>query len=265
MCELWDDLNEVYPRWRGEHGTAPHRICCTSGLSPLARGTFTAESPQRGIVRFIPAGAGNIELRSMYGLVQAVYPRWRGEHPLSVKTWLTTCGLSPLARGTCIPTSSSLMLSRFIPAGAGNIPDGGLKENDLVVYPRWRGEHAPASPMLQGTYGLSPLARGTCSGYEMFAALCGFIPAGAGNMIAYADFMTAMMVYPRWRGEHAHPPRDDGDLPRFIPAGAGNMRMNSVPWLMAMVYPRWRGEHGLQVAIFEEHDGLSPLARGTWN
>ncbi len=50
----------------------------------------------------------------------AVYPRWRGEHCGSVNGISGVSGLSPLARGTRFLGISYHLLSRFIPAGAGN-------------------------------------------------------------------------------------------------------------------------------------------------
>ncbi len=50
----------VYPRWRGEHLTILPVAESTTGLSPLARGTFRFVGSSSVDLRFIPAGAGNI-------------------------------------------------------------------------------------------------------------------------------------------------------------------------------------------------------------
>ncbi len=50
----------------------------------------------------------------------AVYPRWRGEHSLMRQLKPYHTGLSPLARGTPIRDSDLFLITRFIPAGAGN-------------------------------------------------------------------------------------------------------------------------------------------------
>ena len=73
-------MNPVYPRWRGEHELTARAPECSTGLSPLARGTrYQARAPPV-MGRFIPAGAGNTRARHFTGPDNAVYPRWRGEH-----------------------------------------------------------------------------------------------------------------------------------------------------------------------------------------
>ena len=69
----------VYPRWRGELQITNFRKSLGNGLSPLARGTHRGIQFRCGIVRFIPAGAGNSPVRAGSNPAQTVYPRWRGE------------------------------------------------------------------------------------------------------------------------------------------------------------------------------------------
>ncbi len=52
-------LFQVYPRWRGEHRFTALIASIPSGLSPLARGTRLLPLLHQGVLRFIPAGAGN--------------------------------------------------------------------------------------------------------------------------------------------------------------------------------------------------------------
>ena len=110
----------VYPRWRGEHAGIAGAMAISSGLSPLARGTRLGAPHRRRYPRFIPAGAGNTHQGEGWRRYQAVYPRWRGEHPSVVTSERNTAGLSPLARGTRLPDIIFLRRQRFIPAGAGN-------------------------------------------------------------------------------------------------------------------------------------------------
>ena len=71
--------------------------------------------------------------------IQAVYPRWRGEHQERIAVIPVTGGLSPLARGTPQGYMESGFIFRFIPAGAGNTGCSKAKKHEWPVYPRWRG------------------------------------------------------------------------------------------------------------------------------
>ena len=110
----------VYPRWRGEHVTHFVLMDGDTGLSPLARGTHEDQFYIMAKVRFIPAGAGNTITGMRVSRQNAVYPRWRGEHPESDVRIYPVPGLSPLARGTHNGIAARLYRGRFIPAGAGN-------------------------------------------------------------------------------------------------------------------------------------------------
>ncbi|OSL71071.1 hypothetical protein EAXG_03546 [Escherichia coli TA054] len=112
-----------------------------AGLSPLARGTRQAFYMGDGAQRFIPAGAGNTHYGHKTGILFTVYPRWRGEHPLTCNEERPMTGLSPLARGTHVPLPAIPAQSRFIPAGAGNTARRRQTPRRATVYPRWRGEH----------------------------------------------------------------------------------------------------------------------------
>ncbi|SSG93662.1 Domain of uncharacterised function (DUF2825) [Klebsiella pneumoniae] len=80
----------------------PTFAVCVTGLSPLARGTLQLDARMNLLTRFIPAGAGNTRRMIDEVKIQAVYPRWRGEHWSSNRIWNIQFGLSPLARGTLV-------------------------------------------------------------------------------------------------------------------------------------------------------------------
>ena len=151
------------------------------GLSPLARGTRNDISINNYNNRFIPAGAGNTKRRFFSLITPAVYPRWRGEHMVVDFFPAGFCGLSPLARGTHPVVRVGRMLSRFIPAGAGNTATEIQIKISITVYPRWRGEHESTFINISCTGGLSPLARGTHDEFFQDEVFRRFIPAGAGN------------------------------------------------------------------------------------
>ena len=176
-------MESVYPRWRGEHSRPRSTATDPIGLSPLARGTPGRLPRPRAHDRFIPAGAGNTGGAHVVPEHLAVYPRWRGEHGITISNVSQHLGLSPLARGTPAPPRAKQCRLRFIPAGAGNTSPQSLTGCCVSVYPRWRGEHPPLSPLTWCGYGLSPLARGTPALHCQLLQETRFIPAGAGNTL----------------------------------------------------------------------------------
>ena len=153
----------------------------------------------------------------------------------------------------------------------------------MVVYPHWRGELEPCQNGASFVPGLSPLPRGTRFAGRYHRAGKRFIPAGAGNSIAFICHQIGDTVYPRWRGElclmsdwrlatSGLSPLARGtrltilvrnNQRRFIPAGAGNSRSAAFPHASRSVYPRWRGELDRVERHSNRTNGLSPLARGT--
>ncbi len=154
------------------------------------------------LTRFIPAGAGNTRRMIDEVKIQAVYPRWRGEHRERLRSQCVLYGLSPLARGTPRTASQPVRPVRFIPAGAGNTARWLPTTGQPSVYPRWRGEHVLIAVVTVGICGLSPLARGTPHQNPPENAHPRFIPAGAGNTDFDVEKIRTSAVYPRWRGEH---------------------------------------------------------------
>ena len=233
------------------------------GLSPLARGTRWWRGQTEQSRRFIPAGAGNTLTYNTENHTLTVYPRWRGEHGHSPKQTQEVNGLSPLARGTPGFHLSKCWMWRFIPAGAGNTTPDIFATVVTPVYPRWRGEHLRYFYLVSRGTGLSPLARGTRIFYRRMSRGNRFIPAGAGNTSAAPANVSAVTVYPRWRGEHPRPSiiscasfglsplargthqeaDESARHARFIPAGAGNTQFHMSRRAGSSVYPRWRGEH----------------------
>ena len=277
------ETSTVYPRWRGEHPVGCVYGRHYRGLSPLARGTQIQLGKFDYASRFIPAGAGNTTKKASASPRNAVYPRWRGEHLCDRRPECYRDGLSPLARGTHDAVSYAVDFHRFIPAGAGNTGNSARRFCATAVYPRWRGEHRKNRFQFTRRNGLSPLARGTLNFGAIRTGTTRFIPAGAGNTMAWRLTFSARPVYPRWRGEHASARRNipahaglsplarGTHLPelsppnkfRFIPAGAGNTGFWPGLRRCRAVYPRWRGEHSRRNNRQRIAVGLSPLARGT--
>ena len=151
------------------------------GSSPRARGTRATVCRRRVSGRFIPACAGNARYRLRGQTKCPVHPRVRGERGISHVGGKKRIGSSPRARGTQAMRNQAVLLSRFIPACAGNAR-----------------EQIPGSRWLAGS---SPRARGTLLEAEFLPHSRRFIPACAGNAYQVSDSAAAPTVHPRVRGE----------------------------------------------------------------
>ena len=94
------------------------------GSSPRARGTLGHERAVAPRSRFIPASAGNTVREPPGAAARPVHPRERGEHVVTQFSPSTLYGSSPRARGTPVVNEVGVRNSRFIPASAGNTPNG---------------------------------------------------------------------------------------------------------------------------------------------
>ncbi len=110
----------VHPRAGGEHPSPNHCRSGVRGSSPRGRGTPGDHDDFPGPGRFIPARAGNTQLRSGARTSAAVHPRAGGEHPDKSRPRVRAIGSSPRGRGTPIHMAAAPGTQRFIPARAGN-------------------------------------------------------------------------------------------------------------------------------------------------
>ena len=204
---------------RGERDPRSSGYQIAPGSSPHARGTHrrTRNPPASG--RFIPACAGNANIRSSTSYPASVHPRMRGERPHVSLMPIIEGGSSPHARGTLTHELAEPFHNRFIPACAGNAWPSSPPPRCNTVHPRMRGERFTIRHQER------PDA-GSC----------------AGNAASYSARFLNMSVHPRMRGERFHPfcqpSRRPGSSPhargthqhghgahrhaRFIPACAGN-------------------------------------------
>ncbi len=172
-------------------------------------------------------------------------------------------GSSPRVRGTCGGGGGGYSESRFIPAGAGNIPGRDHRFCSVAVHPRGCGEHIARKPWPVIVSGSSPRVRGTSPMLTATTRTQRFIPAGAGNISSTVAETDHAAVHPRGCGEHCgfrmvwislsgSSPRVRGTFQhsgcilckcRFIPAGAGNILCACFPATTTAVHPRGCGEH----------------------
>ena len=273
----------VHPRSRGEHHVVPDDLDLDDGSSPLARGTPWRSLSITGLLRFIPARAGNTSPACRVWRPASVHPRSRGEHLKDQRLVDLPHGSSPLARGTRRLEDPIPRIERFIPARAGNTRSRSPPSPPRPVHPRSRGEHATSAAVTPPSTGSSPLARGTHEHSVAGLAPLRFIPARAGNTCRRQSMSRSGPVHPRSRGEHdpvaPGPGHEGGSSPlargtqrmatghrppgRFIPARAGNTRVSAALCAFRPVHPRSRGEHCSATSSGRSADGSSPLARGT--
>ena len=212
------------------------------GSSPHTRGTRYCTNNECETFRFIPAYAGNEQTVRVARLTWPVHPRIRGERSQRAPRTLATSGSSPHTRGTRPSGGPPPGRKRFIPAYAGNAPEGRPHCPASSVHPRIRGERRIPMRNAGHLFGSSPHTRGTQQRDCPCRALDRFIPAYAGNARRTPSLRRRATVHPRIRGERGNRARslcsDCGSSPhtrgtrgqplrgqeagRFIPAYAGN-------------------------------------------
>ena len=201
--------------------------------------------------------------------------------------WCHTCcvcdGSSPRVRGTLADQAAELVISRFIPACAGNTVRNEFRRCNSTVHPRVCGEHGEGDYQPYKITGSSPRVRGTLCFDRDSITMRRFIPACAGNTTQLRLCSISVSVHPRVCGEHpaglkaysavfGSSPRVRGTRPiapsvdsrnRFIPACAGNTLLSCPTPADGTVHPRVCGEHPELSFQSLEFGGSSPRVRGT--
>ena len=172
----------VHPRVCGEHSSSVSAASIRAGSSPRLRGTPADETERGRADRFIPAFAGNTETGDQGRVVVTVHPRVCGEHGAAGGSLIGKGGSSPRLRGTPVGDRVRVLVTRFIPAFAGNTTGAKLVD----------GIFDGSSPRLRGTRPRS--ARSVRSRR--------FIPAFAGNTAMGTTRALMPPVHPRVCGEH---------------------------------------------------------------
>ena len=110
----------VHPRACGERPEDREEEAEFGGSSPRLRGTRRDRVSECLRERFIPAPAGNASSRSRRANQEPVHPRACGERGCGGVPRPRADGSSPRLRGTLSGGISLRLISRFIPAPAGN-------------------------------------------------------------------------------------------------------------------------------------------------
>ena len=151
------------------------------GLSPRLRGNLYGQSDGRLGNRSIPAPAGEPSLRQRRKRASGVYPRACGGTSSTSRPITRTPGLSPRLRGNPIPRRRQHRPDGSIPAPAGEPETCCTFRTRASVYPRACGGTPPGYRAESMANGLSPRLRGNQPLGELRPALCGSIPAPAGE------------------------------------------------------------------------------------
>ena len=174
-------------------------------------------------------------------------------------------GSSPRVRGTGNSQAMRDLVSRFIPACAGNRSARFLDFVAVAVHPRVCGEQIAGNFRFKAFGGSSPRVRGTAQASQESLKIGRFIPACAGNRIRWIRRSIRISVHPRVCGEQyvkeitmleyrGSSPRVRGTEPvavrpirliRFIPACAGNSSTAPCSIRVCPVHPRVCGEQKL--------------------
>ena len=247
------------------------------------RGTRALFRDHLGVLRIIPADAGNTTTGYTICLTSKDHPRGCGKHrPNSIRV-LGENGSSPRMRGTQGPRGPQGVQGRIIPADAGNTLWRLYLAQASRDHPRGCGEHVVFKGMDPRAAGSSPRMRGTQSHVFDTDRDVWIIPADAGNTNEMDLTLCRPEDHPRGCGEHFHTRCPDGcyqgSSPRMrgthrrivhprpaagiIPADAGNTchRHTVHPWRGD--HPRGCGEHLPAIASVLFVGGSSPRMRGT--
>ena len=171
----------AYPRSRG--ATLPCRPLNTedAGLSPLPRGNPRGPHGVHGILRPIPAPAGQPPTGSPLGIARWAYPRSRGATSFVLPVISHAPGLSPLPRGNPRKAPSRCGFCGPIPAPAGQPARVRGDAAARRAYPRSRGATRRSVFARPVSWGLSPLPRGNRCLRRFHPVDKGPIPAPAGQ------------------------------------------------------------------------------------
>ena len=171
----------VYPRVCGGtsgSGSPPEFM---AGLSPRVRGNQVIGLKADGLVRSIPACAGEPGLSHFTAAANTVYPRVCGGTLHGPIRPNPAQGLSPRVRGNLNDGVVELNGGGSIPACAGEPICPTSTTRRPGVYPRVCGGTGFAMPVTINHIGLSPRVRGNPAGDILHQLLGGSIPACAGE------------------------------------------------------------------------------------
>ena len=153
-----------HPRVCGGRTSCSAVSCLTHGSSPRVRGTRALHGGFGGIVRIIPACAGDTRHPGAMLVVRTDHPRVCGGRAGELMAAGARAGSSPRVRGTPDQGGEGQRRSRIIPACAGDARGACRPRRDRPDHPRVCGGRGLSKKEAQTFSGSSPRVRGTRPG-----------------------------------------------------------------------------------------------------
>ena len=231
-----------HPRACGANPTGSRSPVSRSGSSPRVRGKRCAIGHQITNMRIIPARAGQTASVERRGRGQTDHPRACGANRGRAPRRDFERGSSPRVRGKQPSLGSCMLLSRIIPARAGQTRHCGVWVAQYADHPRACGANCPAGTSKMNGVGSSPRVRGKLAAHVLACRLHRIIPARAGQTRS-----------------RSCPPRTRR---RIIPARAGQTGWFMLAGTVCPDHPRACGANHSDPRSPRVHSGSSPRVRG---
>ena len=272
----------AHPRGCGADLQLLQDVTADRGSSPRVRGRLARSRPSQCQCGLIPAGAGQTGRGSGTSGRRWAHPRGCGADRKKGSRPRFARGSSPRVRGRRCWTCRRSVVSRLIPAGAGQTHRGPPFVLWGGAHPRGCGADRATSRAITARVGSSPRVRGRLPDGVLHLEEPGLIPAGAGQTRGSFTGNLARRAHPRGCGADQRVDvgecRSEGSSPRvrgrptsgqttgprsrLIPAGAGQTTSSACPNRCARAHPRGCGADDVYATREELDTGLIPAGAG---
>ena len=251
----------VYPRVCGGTRDAGPYFTRMRGLSPRVRGNLQHDAASLGLVRSIPACAGEPSAQGRVVGASAVYPRVCGGTAAAAFGDDARRGLSPRVRGNHRMRHQRAHMQWSIPACAGEPVVEYVAPWARGVYPRVCGGTLTLTVLALLDDGLSPRVRGNPMVQSEIHSGKRSIPACAGEPLNPFRRNSPMRVYPRVCGGTPPSRGSLGRVEGLSPRVRGNRRIDSEIRVPVRSIPACAGEPS-QGGRNERPEGVYPRVCG---
>ncbi len=170
-----------HPRACGANCVSSQMNAATCGSSPRMRGKLFRPNYGDGILRIIPAHAGQTVHRGMLSVVPSDHPRACGANRYAFTLHCLARGSSPRMRGKLLDDVELSAHLRIIPAHAGQTRSPPARSSSATDHPRACGANSIQRRAIHSQRGSSPRMRGKLPPQTNEDAQVRIIPAHAGQ------------------------------------------------------------------------------------